>query len=43
MNYLVLDSEVDLLQTVVLDDLNRHGVLAVVVERLLFQWQNSKL
>jgi len=34
-NYLVLDSEVDLLQAVIFEDLNGHGVLAVVVESLL--------
>ena len=37
-NDLVLDSEVDFLQVVILEDLNRHGVLLVVfVSFLLFR------
>ena len=41
--YLVLDSEVDLLQAVVFENLNGHGVLLVVVESLLLQWRDSQI
>ena len=37
---LVLDPEVDFLQGIVLEDLDGHGVLLVVIERLHLQRQN---
>jgi len=43
IKYLVLDSEVDLLQAVIFQNLDRHGVLVVVVESLLFQRNGSQL
>lgn len=35
--YLVLDPEVDFLEVVVLQQLDRHGILLVVIEGLLLQ------